>query len=345
MVDVQAELPDGAVVRVRKMCPANTKAAAVKLEAALRVNLAGAGSKRASPTVAEFAEEFLAYQKTAVRPGTYANYAATFRNVVLPEIGDLPLPRVDSRVLAKLRVTMSERLSRSTANTHFAHLHRSLKLAEAWGVLDKAPPVERHKTQAGSTDFLSFSEADALAARAQAVGELWGTYVLLSLRTGLRVGEALGLLWSDVDLGARKLIVQRNWDQKHGYGAPKSGKTREVPLAKDLVDALASFRAATGGPVLARDRVPGSSGRPGPVRPSSVVRALDAATRALGMRRVNPHLLRHTFASHAVMRGVPLRVVQAWLGHASIQQTMRYAHLSEGVHADFIDRLSDQVAV
>ena len=70
----------------------------------------------------------------------------------------------------------------------------------------------------------------------------------------------------------------------------------------------------------------------------SALRAFFATT--LGMRHVHNHMLRHTFASHAAMRGVPLRQIQEWLGHGSIVVTQRYAHLAQGIGDDLIRRLA-----
>lgn len=55
---------------------------------------------------------------------------------------------------------------------------------------------------------------------------------------------------------------------------------------------------------------------------------------------VTPHVLRHTFASHAAMRGVPLRQLQVWMGHADLTQTMRYAQLSPQGQDELVNRLA-----
>jgi hypothetical protein len=52
------------------------------------------------------------------------------------------------------------------------------------------------------------------------------------------------------------------------------------------------------------------------------------AAKGARLRRIGWHLLRHTFASHLVMRGVPLKAIQELLGHATIEMTMRYSHLA-----------------
>ena len=58
-----------------------------------------------------------------------------------------------------------------------------------------------------------------------------------------------------------------------------------------------------------------------------------------GLRRIGWHTLRHTFASHLAMRGVPLGAVQALLGHSTITTTMRYAHLAPSTLRTAIDLL------
>lgn len=61
--------------------------------------------------------------------------------------------------------------------------------------------------------------------------------------------------------------------------------------------------------------------------------------RVAGVKEIRLHDLRHTFASQLVMAGVPLRAVQELLGHATMEMTMRYAHLSPGATHDYVKLL------
>jgi hypothetical protein len=66
---------------------------------------------------------------------------------------------------------------------------------------------------------------------------------------------------------------------------------------------------------------------------------LKRALKNAGLRHIGWHSLRHSFASHLVMRGAPIKSVQELLGHSSIEMTMRYAHLSPDVRRDAVKLL------
>lgn len=162
---------------------------------------------------------------------------------------------------------------------------------------------------------LSLDEVSALigairVARYQAI-------VMVLYGAGLRIAEALALEVSDID-GARGVIRVR-----HGKG----DKAREAKLSPALYAWLRHY--------WARERPPlpylFASGKTGKRACADSVRAAlaDAAKRAWIKKRVTPHVLRHSFATHLLEQGTDVRVVGVLLGHASLQSTARYGRVTE----------------
>lgn len=148
---------------------------------------------------------------------------------------------------------------------------------------------------------------DALRVRDRAMLELFYS-------SGLRLSELTGLRWLDLDLDAGEVRV-----------LGKGQKTRIVPVGRHAVAALRALGEAEG-------RAPDSPifrGRNGaPISPRTVqARMKQLALRQGFAKRVHPHLLRHTFASHMLESSGDLRAVQELLGHADIATTQIYTHL------------------
>ncbi|MFK3647405.1 tyrosine recombinase XerC [Lysobacter enzymogenes] len=132
--------------------------------------------------------------------------------------------------------------------------------------------------------------------------------------SGLRLSELCALRWRDLDIDDALVTV-----------LGKGNKQRSVPLGSHARAALAEWRASTG---AANDAFvfPGRGG----AQISS--RAVQLRVRHLAQRqglfkRVHPHLLRHSFASHILESSGDLRGVQELLGHADISTTQIYTHL------------------
>jgi integrase len=139
------------------------------------------------------------------------------------------------------------------------------------------------------------------------------------------------LRWDDVDLVAGRLVVRR-CDWRGHLGTPKSGRNRELPLSGDALAALKTQRHLKGELVFCAE-----GGRAW--KENECKWPIWRACKRAGLRKISWHALRHTFASHLVMRGVPLKAVQELMGHATIEMTMRYSHLSPDVPRSAVQML------
>jgi integrase/recombinase XerC len=131
--------------------------------------------------------------------------------------------------------------------------------------------------------------------------------------SGLRLSELCALRWHDLDLADGLVTV-----------LGKGSKQRSVPVGSHARNALAAWRVETG----AGDDAPVFPGRNGPITPRAVQLRLRQLAQRQGLfKRVHPHLLRHSFASHVLESSGDLRGVQELLGHADIATTQIYTHL------------------
>ena len=139
---------------------------------------------------------------------------------------------------------------------------------------------------------------------------------------GIRVSELTGMNVGDLDLqgGLARVLG-------------KGGKERLVPVGSCARQAAAAYLEERGGP--APDAPLILNARGGRLTRRSVGRMVDAHMLLIAaMRKVSPHTLRHTFATHLLEGGADLRAIQELLGHASLSTTQKYTHVS-------IDRLME----
>ncbi|MGH2530527.1 MAG: tyrosine recombinase [Actinomycetota bacterium] len=184
-------------------------------------------------------------------------------------------------------------------------------------VVNRLPSVLRPWEAAGLMEApQSPPEAEA-AVRAFALRDR--AVLELMYGSGLRVGEVSSLTLDRVDPDRGRVVVMG-----------KGSKEREVPLSDYAVDALRAYLREGRSHVGA----PGSSAvffnRKGKPLGERDIRALVQryGGRTLSGRRVTPHTLRHSFATHLLEGGADIRAVQELLGHASVATTQRYTHVS-----------------
>ncbi len=169
--------------------------------------------------------------------------------------------------------------------------------------------------------FLTRSEAAALLALLRGQSPDTHDLTLLSLFSGLRVGECLALTWADVDLDGGRIFVKdtKNKRNRHAY---LTAEIREMLLRRDREGQPKSAPVfALGTYNTAYHNVRGC-----------FAQAVEELKLNEGIndrrQRVVMHTLRHTFASWLVQLGTPLYTVCKLMGHSSLKMTERYAHLA-----------------
>ena len=174
-------------------------------------------------------------------------------------------------------------------------------------------------------DYFTPEEAAALVEAAPTYPTRMAFRIML--RTGLRVSETLALRRSDLRLGHYPPLISVRADSPGN----KARKGREVPVPADLLDSLADLASFH------------SKDRSRPMLDMSqqwVGQAMKKAAVQVGMdpKRAHPHAFRHTYGRNCVLRGVPIPVLQKWLGHQSLADTQRYVELA-GEHHSWVERL------
>lgn len=293
----------------------------------------GAGQlERVERTLGEAAKEYLQY-KADHGKRTVASDRRILEGRLLPAFGagralrTLTAPAIAQYEKARMQTPAKGRgrtVSAYTVANELAVLRHLLRLAKRWGYVDAVPEITLPKKPEGRLRYLEADELRRLldACRASRNPYL-AAIVTIAVHTGMRKGEILGLEWPRVDLSTSRITLYRT----------KSGKPRGVPINRAVYEVLIALESdpARRAGLLFKKRDDRAWGQ--------IRRAFEGALTKAGIKEVRFHDLRHTAASHLVMRGATLQEVKELLGHADLTMTLRYAHLSPAHLRGAVERL------
>ena len=228
----------------------------------------------------------------------------------------------------------------STVERHARMLHSALEKAHKWKLIKENPlagAIRRDKGRLKIADiplepvehrirYLSADEEGRLRAAIEHRSDYIRPAVLVSLGTGLRQGELLKLRWRAVDFTAKVVTVTAE--------TAKSRKVRHVPINAEVLQTLKAWKQEGAKP----DDFVFTSPYGHPI--ISPKKAWGRLIREARIENFTWHDMRHDFASKLVMARVGLYVVKELLGHASITQTEKYAHLQPDVHSEAVEKIS-----
>ena len=213
----------------------------------------------------------------------------------------------------------------STLRSFFKYLVREELIASNPAKSVSTPKREKFLPSTLTVDeAFRLMESPSEEEKAQAVRNRAILELLYS--SGLRVSELVGLNWNrlDLELGIVKVMGKRS-------------KERIVPVGSKAIEALNAYSEERG-TVEGEDPV-FINGRGGRLTTRTVARIVKNYTERSGIfRKISPHSLRHTFATHLLDSGADIREIQEMLGHASLSTTQRYTHLTMGKLMEVYDK-------
>ena len=258
-----------------------------------------------------------------------------------PAFGGLRLTEVTDVRVARFRAGLLQRVKRKqlavgTVRLILALLKSMLNVAVEARWLVRRPAVKLPPAEdkpyiwlKSEEDMAAFLAEAAKVSRGVGVMQLYAT----ALYAGLRAGELAGLEWDDIDFDTRLITVQRSRTTP-----TKANKVRWVPIMTPLLAVLEAWQAED---VHRRLVFPNEAGQMQGKTAKVFKDAFHRCRERAGLPRMTFHDLRHTFASHWMLRGGDIFKLQKVLGHASVVTTQRYAHLApEAFRADW-DRFGD----
>lgn len=313
-------------------------------------------------TVDEWFEFWINNLVGDLAPNTMDNYRARYEKNIRPIIGDMALEDVKQMHCKIVVNNMQGRYSHDTIKFTQTIMGIILRAAYQNDLIPKSPMVgiksPRLTKVKDDTRFLTLDEQRRFLEEAKN-SDLYLHYAFM-LETGLRVGELIGLTWRDVDFENRTITIRKSagyFPLRHQFMAgPTKTLTsyRTIPLTNRAYDILSDLRDGkhpeSKEKMTYMDRRSGEQTEfalselifydpktGGLMSDNKYYRNLEKICRYSGIKKFGMHVLRHTYATRAIERGVSPKILQRLLGHSSVSITMdRYVHVTDDSMADAV---------
>lgn len=308
------------------------------------------------------------YCKNNVRATTLINYETFIYRHIQPTIGGIKLCDLSTIILQQFynermksgNLLKEGGLSPKTMRNIHNMIHKALDQAVALEMIAKNPSdfITLPKQVKQERKFFTVEEQQKLQACIK--GERFEMAILLDLYTGMRQGELLGLMWKDVHLDSQgqsylRVTQTLNRIKVDGLangkrtalviGIPKTQHSiRTIPLLPEIAQALADYQVTQAAYFREKGILnPGyvfTTDTGGLIDPRNFQDAFKSLLKRHGIRQVNVHGMRHTFATRAIESGMSMKTLSQILGHYSTAFTMDvYGHVTEELKVEEISHL------
>ena len=342
--------PDG---RQHSLYAKTEKAVTARLRGALHDLDSGAWREPSKMTVAEWLDTWLTDYQGHTTERSVVKYRCVVKNHIKPVIGDIKIAKLLPLHARRVMSGMSD-LAPYTIRTYMTVFKSAMACAVEAGLI-KANPASSIKTpRVPPQKFHVIDREDIPAFITAAQKTHYPNELVFMLLTGLRVGEVRGLRWSDIDMDAKTLSVQRQLHpkslSKERFSLPKYGEARMIHLPDEAVDILrAQKRRQAEQHIAAANWIDDDIStdlvfrqRNGlPHGEKTIFTSVQRAGAAINVPDLHPHDLRHSYAVAALRSGADVKTVQHNLGHKTAKMTLdTYAAYTDDAGIESAKKLS-----
>lgn len=297
--------------------------------------------------------EWLDYKHAIVKNSTYMKYKNSINKHIIPNLGSFDIKILDNNIVQKFinqklsaeKCSLSPKSVRELVNI----IKNTLAYAENYGFQSKCKCellIVRNSFK--PIRVLNKNEEKALLNTLESDTDIFKLGILISLLTGVRIGELCALRWEDVDFKECVITVNRTMQRVQVEGkdnkteiiitTPKTNTSiRQIPIPKMLVDYIIGFKSSNDQYILINKN--GNY-----IEPRVMQYKFKKYLQVAGISDANFHALRHTFATRCIEAGVDVKVLSEVLGHSNVNITLdRYVHNSIDYKKDNIERFNDYI--
>ena len=299
--------------------------------------------------------EWLLDKKNYIKESTYANYSTNIFNHIIPELGDYYLKDINHKIIQEFLLKLSKEgnknnnggLSEKTIKDIAIIVKGSIKKAINDNLIDYIELSfnypKTHKDE--KIYILTKSEQNKLTNFFIENLNNKNLGILISLYSGLRIGEVCALRWENIDFKKGILTVNKTIQRiyikdkdknlsKVIITTPKTkNANREIPINNCFLSILKNFKGEDNEYII--------SGSKKYIEPRTYRKYFEKVLKINKLNHINFHSLRHTFATNCISAGVDYKTVSELLGHANVNITLNlYVHPRMSQKKKCIDLIS-----
>ena len=310
-----------------------------------------------NPTFAEVAELWLESYKSTVKPTTYQGVKIKLDVMIDLYFTDMKIQQISVAYCQKVSIKLSNRYILYT--NYYSVISRVFKYATSIDIIKSNPldkiikpknrPLkvkENYYTKQELTDFLKVCKENCKPVE-------YTFYHLLAF-TGLRIGEAIGLMWSDVDFENKRLNISRTAvkiGKEQTVQDPKTKRSKRViTLDDETLNVLKLWKRQQikeyfqAGKAYQHDSNYIFTNNKGKwlLTATMKVKLSSFFCKHNKLKKITPHGFRHTHASLLFEAGITAKIISDRLGHNNVQTTLdMYTHINDNQRVEVVDQLMD----